>query len=99
VQRRRRAESTNASSPGMASLSSSRLKVSNQSVLKTLSGCYTGGGEYKHDIIASADIDHILCVCASLPEMAAFKTSFLSTFDGTDESKGNDYLGCEIVRD
>eukprot|EP00961_Rhodomonas_salina_P053571 718673-Rhodomonas_salina.1 len=36
--------------------------------------------------------------CESLTTLQAFKTEFLTRFEGTDEGEVTTYLGCELIR-
>eukprot|EP00961_Rhodomonas_salina_P135729 1826359-Rhodomonas_salina.1 len=36
--------------------------------------------------------------CESLDTLTAFKSEFLTRFEGTDEGEVTTYLGCELIR-
>eukprot|EP00961_Rhodomonas_salina_P045180 606908-Rhodomonas_salina.1 len=55
---------------------------------------------YDHQLIVSAHIDDLLVSCEDLDTLSAFKRSFLSRFDGTNDGPLSEYLGCEgVVQD
>eukprot|EP00961_Rhodomonas_salina_P192912 2603143-Rhodomonas_salina.1 len=57
------------------------------------------GGKYAHLLIVSAHIDDTLMACESLNTLQAFKSEFLTRFEGTNEGEVTTYLGCELIRD
>lgn len=59
------------------------------------------GGKYPHRdrLIVSVHIDDTLMACESLTTLQAFKSEFLTCFEGMDEGEVTTYLGCELIRD
>eukprot|EP00961_Rhodomonas_salina_P283272 3828363-Rhodomonas_salina.1 len=47
----------------------------------------------------SAHIDDTLILCEDLGTLEKFKALMLVRFEGTDEGKVTEYLGCKVIRD
>ena len=57
------------------------------------------GGKYGKDIYVSTHVDDCLICCKSTATMSKFKQELPTRFQGTDEGKVKEYLGCEVIRD